>query len=194
MRIAIVAWGSLVWRPTDRGVRLRLHTADDWRRDGPRLPVEFARVSCDGSLTLVVVPGYPNRVTTLWSVSAYDNLNDAIRNLASREGITKNLDPIHGVFRSGLPIGSVDRNIAAAVHGWLLEHQPLDAAIWTGLGTHPTRWHDHGYEDGFTPDNAISYLRSLRGDPGHPAFEYVMKAPAQITTPVRQRAKDERII
>ena len=194
MRIAIIAWGSLVWKPTDRGVTLRLRTPDDWRTDGPRLPVEFARISCDGSLTLVVVPSYPKEVTTLWSVSAHHHLNEAIRNLASREGITENLEAIHGVFRSGLPIGSVDRDVATTIHSWLLKRPRLDAAIWTGLGTHPTRWRDRGYEEGFTPDNALSYLRSLRGDGGHPAFEYLMKAPAQVTTPVRQRATEEGII
>lgn len=194
MRIAIIAWGSLVWRPTDRGVTLRLRTPDDWRTDGPHLPVEFARISRDGSLTLVVVPGYTNRVRTLWSVSAHHDLNEAIRNLAGREGITENLEAIHGVLQSGLPIGSVDRDIATTIHSWLLKHPRLDAAIWTGLGTHPTTWRDHGYEEGFTPDNALLYLRSLRGDADHPAFDYLMKAPAQITTPVRERATDEGII
>lgn len=194
MDVAMLAWGSLVWRPTHAGATLQLHTPGQWEQDGPWLPVEFARISCDRALTLVVIPSYPAKVRTLWSVSAHQNLEKAIRNLAGREGITKDLESIHGVLRDGSRIGAVDGGIASTVHAWLLEHPALDAAIWTGLGTHPGRWRDHGYEEGFTPDNALSYLRSLQGEEHHPALEYMRRAPEQIATPVRQRAKDQGII
>jgi hypothetical protein len=156
--------------------------------------VEFARISRDGSLTLVVVSGYPAEVTTLWSIGAHNNLEGAIQNLAGRECITKNFESIHGIRRDGSPIGSVDGQIASTVHDWLLEQPSLQAAIWTGLGTQPSRWRDHGYEEGFTVDNALSYLRSLQGDKNHPTFEYMRRAPRQVLTQVRRRAKDEGII
>jgi hypothetical protein len=192
--IAIVAWGSLVWRPTNCGVTLQLRSAGQWEQDGPSLPVEFARISRDGCLTLVVVPDYPHRVTTLWSVSAQHDLVMAIQNLAGRECITENLESIHGVDRDGNSIGTVDAGIASAVHGWLSQRPSLGAAIWTGLGTQPSRWRGHGYDAGFTADNALSYLRSLEDDQSHPAFDYMRRAPEQITTPVRRRAHEEGIV
>ncbi|MDF1595105.1 MAG: hypothetical protein P1T08_03235 [Acidimicrobiia bacterium] len=191
MEIAILAWGSLIWRPTHCGETLALQVPGQWEQDGPSLPVEFARISRDGSLTLVVVPGYPHQVRTLWSVSSHKELDPAIRNLATREGITENLSSIHGVRRDGSRIGSVDDRIASTALGWLLERPTLDAVIWTGLGTQPGRWRDRGYTEGFTPDNAVSYLRSLQDEETHPAHEYMRRTPAQITSPIRQRATAE---
>jgi hypothetical protein len=45
MRIAILAWGSLIWNPR------YLPLASEWVLGGPVLPIEFARVSADGRLT-----------------------------------------------------------------------------------------------------------------------------------------------
>lgn len=191
MEIAILAWGSLVWRPTHCGETLALQVPGQWAKDGPSLPVEFARISRDGSLTLVVVPDYPHHVTTLWSVSAHQELEPAIRNLATRECITENLASIHGVRKDGSRTGSVDERIASIVLDWLLARPTLGAAIWTGLGTQPSRWRDRGYAEGFTPDNALSYLRSVQDDETHPVHEYMRRTPAQIRTPVRQRASEE---
>lgn len=193
--IGILAWGSLVWRPTHCETTLELRTPGQWEPDGPPLPLEFARISRDGSLTLVVVPDYPHLVTALWSVSAFDDLDAAVRNLAARECIRTNLSSIHGVDQDGSPIGSVPMPIASTVHQWLRDHPASpQAAIWTGLGTQPSRWRQRGYDDGFTPDNAIAYLRSLRDDQDHQAFEYLRRTPEQIKTPVRPRAEEERIV
>lgn len=193
MTIAVLAWGSLVWKPTNRGVTLQLRSPDRWESDGPWLPVEFARLSADGSLTLVVVPSHDTLVETLWSESAYRDLEPAILNVAGREGIKARIESIHGVVKDGSRIGSVPSNIASIVHSWLVDKPSLDAAIWTGLGTAPRRWREHGYAEGFTPANALSYLRSL-SDRSHPAFEYMARAPRQIATPVRRKAEQESII
>jgi hypothetical protein len=42
MRVSIIGWGSLIWRPEVLQIESR------WRRDGPSLPIEFARISGDG--------------------------------------------------------------------------------------------------------------------------------------------------
>src|SRR5579871_2538178 len=79
MRIAIIAWGSLIWCPGNLALSTR------WRADGPLLPIEFSRISGDGRLTLVIRPGARN-VATYWARISIDNLTDATENLAEREG------------------------------------------------------------------------------------------------------------
>lgn len=120
--IGVLAWGSLVWRPTHCEATLELRTPGQSEPDGPPLPLEFARISRDGSLTLVVVPDYPHLVSALWSVSAFDDVDAAVRNLAGRECIRTNLSSIHGVDQDGSPVGSVHMQIASTVQRWLRDH------------------------------------------------------------------------
>ena len=47
---AILAWGSLIWDPKDLEYNKQL----GWIYDGPNLPIEFARISKNGRLTLVI--------------------------------------------------------------------------------------------------------------------------------------------
>ena len=81
MKIAILGWGSLIWLPKD----LKFDTNSGWKENGPVLPIEFARISQDGRLTLVITPN-GTEVTTLYSVSSFDSLNLAVLNLKKREG------------------------------------------------------------------------------------------------------------
>jgi len=166
---------------------LDLRTPGLWGCDGPPLPLEFARVSRDGSLTLVIVAELSQTVTSLWSMSALDE-PEAIQNLARREGITKNLDSIHGVRVDGSRIGRAHGRVATLVNSWLRQRAGLTSAIWTGLGVAPKRWHHAGFEDGFRVDNAITYLQSLGGETADRADEYIRRAPIQIDTEVRRRA------
>ncbi|MFZ5834983.1 MAG: hypothetical protein ACOY2B_06325 [Pseudomonadota bacterium] len=48
MKITVLAWGSLVWG------RRELAIADDFKSNGPRLPIEFCRVSEDGRLMMMI--------------------------------------------------------------------------------------------------------------------------------------------
>jgi hypothetical protein len=68
VRIAILAWGSLVW---NRG---SLAVAADFEALGPRLPIEFCRVSGDGRLTLVIDENVGAFCTTYSAVSRFENL------------------------------------------------------------------------------------------------------------------------
>ncbi len=80
MKIAILAWGSLVWDPRD------LKTAAEFVPNGPLLPIEFCRVSKDGRLTLAIDERFGDVCTSYSAPCALDDLNQAIENLRLREG------------------------------------------------------------------------------------------------------------
>jgi hypothetical protein len=80
--IACIGWGSLIWDKRD------LDVDGEWRTDGPLLPVEFARQSNDGRITLVVVQGV-QPVPTLWSAFNTRDLAKARESLRQRERIPR---------------------------------------------------------------------------------------------------------
>jgi len=177
----VLGWGSLIWQPANEHGELRVEAP--WHEDGPELPVEFARISSDGRLTLVVLPGYPHTSPVLWARSCFDLPGRAIVNLAERETGAP-LRAIHGVTGDGLLLGDPDIRIAATVWSWMA-HRPLEAAVWTGLAP-GDRWAELG-EAGFSPEAALTYVGGLRGRPRRRAEEYLRRAPPQIDTPLRPR-------
>jgi hypothetical protein len=70
MQIAIIGWGSLIWCPGS------LQMKSLWHRDGPILPIEYARISSGDRLTLVIHPGSRNQ-HTLWTLAASEYLDTA---------------------------------------------------------------------------------------------------------------------
>src|SRR5260370_551456 len=82
MKIGILAWGSLLW---EKG---NLALANKWVLGGPKLPIEFSRVSVSrcGALTLVIDTKNGAENPTFFAESSFHNLGKAIRNLARREG------------------------------------------------------------------------------------------------------------
>ncbi len=79
MKIAVIGWGSIVWDPGE------LATGSRWHSDGPELPVEFARKSRDGRLTLVIHESSSDQ-RTYWALSALDTVEAARESLRQREG------------------------------------------------------------------------------------------------------------
>src|SRR5437868_4323624 len=101
MRIAIIGWGSLIW------CLGALQIKSCWHRDGPALPIEFARVSKGKRLTLVIHPGSKEQ-QTLWATAASQELEAVRANLRDREGTSSRL--IHsgtaaGEFSDGVSVG-----------------------------------------------------------------------------------------
>ena len=177
MQIAVLAWGSLAWQPrNDHG---ELSMAGDWQTDGPELPIEFARISADGRLTLIITPGYAHSNRVLWAISGLDDLDAAIANLAARE-TNAPIDRIHGIG-AHRTLGLPDPSVLEAVSTWLGGKPHLDAVIWTGLGPGP-RWP----ADGWSLEKAVGHLTSLQGTARETAIEYIRRAPHQIDTPVRR--------
>jgi hypothetical protein len=182
MDIAVIGWGSLIWSPTT----LRLRTR--WHSDGPRLPIEYARISRDGRLTLVIHENCAEQ-TTLWAEWDGKDVTTAQASLQQREGCA--LTAIHGVQRHGPTLGSPSAFICGCVGQWLIEKH-FDAAIWTGIDSN---WQQKR-QSNFTVDGALSYLRGLTMAPGagtvlSRAREYIRNTPAQVQTEVRRRARAE---
>ena len=172
MRIAVLGWGSLVWSPRE------LRISGGWQADGPRLPIEFARISKDGRLTLVI---YEDglAVPTLWAVSAAATVSDARSNLRLREGT---LDQ-HIASTPPRP-GTGDAPADAAtelVEQWR-RRQGLDAVVWTNL---PSNFEERSGLS-HNGEHVVAYLLTLKGEQRKAAEEYMRRAPAQIRTPIRQ--------
>jgi hypothetical protein len=166
-----------VWQPTKRDVTLA-HDGD-WHTDGPQLPIEFARRTNDGWISLVIVPGAEHLSSTLWTMSALSDLDEAHDNLRRREGTST--PRIHGVHRGGGPIGEPVTEIADAVAGWIPDG--VDYALWTGLPPEPTWLH----EGRVVPEAVLSHAHGLDGETRRVAREYVANAPDQTATPLRPR-------
>src|ERR1700761_737680 len=128
MQIAVIGWGSLISSPA----ALRLQTR--WYRDGPSLPVEFARISGGNRLTLVIHPPSRNQ-QTLWAAAASDDLPQVRENLREREETQLRLiqtASADGVFSEG-----VADCVKESVSAWLRQKPHLSGCVWTGL---PSNW------------------------------------------------------
>ncbi|MDB5963646.1 MAG: hypothetical protein JWQ72_146 [Polaromonas sp.] len=171
MNIACIAWGSLIWKPGN------LPLASAWRPDGPKLPLEFARVSDGGELAVVLCPDAP-ATPTWWALLALPDLEAARACLREREQAA----PEHPEWIGSIPPApGADDGPASAIGAWL-RTRALDACVWTAL---PPRWQG---QEGRKPsaDNAVAYLDSLTGDTRAHARDYVCRVPKDIDTPYRR--------
>jgi hypothetical protein len=173
----VLGWGSLLWH------QCGLQLSSRWHSDGPELPLEFARVSDDARLTLVLHEQSP-RQKTYWAVGVLTTLDAVRENLRVREHC-RTINPIHAMTRAGCVSGTVPERVRGVISVWFADHPDLDAVVWTGLGP---KWTP---SDAFSIDGAIAYLRALREPARSRAEEYLRKAPPQIQTPVRERARQE---
>lgn len=162
--IACLGWGSLIWDPDGLPV-------GEWHEDGPELPLEFARLSGRGRVTLVVMPDGP-RVPVLWTLLDVASLEDGMAALRAREE-TK-LDWI-GRWPSGR-----DDHYAPDIGKWAQAKQ-LDGVVWAAL---PPKWGD---ENGRIPTEpeVLDYLSALPSEAAREPFRYIRNAPRQIRTPYR---------
>lgn len=183
MKTAILAWGSLIWQPKD----LLFDTEFGWKEDGPILPIEFARISKDGRLTLVITEN-GTFVPTFYTVSKYETIDEAILNLAVREGSTKK------------SIGSYDKTKNEFSHKVIFEQnisdwineKDFDAVIWTNLGENWVIKKESGeIIDTIEPAKRIKYLKGLKGNASALAEEYIRKTPVQIKTKYRAKIEEE---
>jgi hypothetical protein len=171
-RIACLGWGSLVRSPGELPVR------GGWNFDGPMLPVEFARESADGRMTLVLCK-QAQPVTTCWALLDVPHIDAAIAALAKREGITKRVATDIG-FVNAKSMTSSGAN-ADTVTAWTSQHD-LDGAVWTNLpcGFKASRGEMPSLEA------VLTHLNGLRGEAQKAARRYVEQAPRQVDTLYRR--------
>ncbi|HAT76086.1 MAG TPA: hypothetical protein DCS19_04390 [Flavobacterium sp.] len=183
MKIAILGWGSLLWQPKD----LQFDKGIGWSENGPMLPVEFARISKDGRLTLVITKD-AKEVKTYYAISSYENEEEAVLNLAVREGCGRE------------QIGSYDKSnktfskevfFRNNISEWI-NNTDIDAVIWTNLGENWEVKNDNGEViDTIVPDERVDYLKNLKNHKRALAEEYIRRTPTQIETHYRSLIEKE---
>ncbi len=82
-----------MWDPDDLPIEQTDPVERAWLLDGPHLPVEFARHSNGGRMTLVLVPGR-RLVPILWTQMLIRDLEAAKRSLAMRECRRRDRRPV----------------------------------------------------------------------------------------------------
>ena len=172
--IACLGWGSLTWDL--RGLPIQRY----WFDDGPLVPVEFARQSQNGRMTLVIVDD-ARPVRSLWALMDARTEDDAREHLRKREGIlARNATKQVGSWPSGTTTGIV------GLEEWARSRN-LDAVVWTALppqldivkGCPPTEV------------EVMDYVRGLTGARRNVAEQYVRRTPRQIDTAFRRRMEAE---
>lgn len=167
-QIAILGWGSLVWRPGQLPLRRAFALG------GPTLRVEFSRRSDRGRLTLVI-DRRGDAVTTYHALSDRPTLDDAIESLRVREGARVQREDI-GVVNGNEVIHSRDVEAGAAIREWTAA-RPLDATIWTDLDS---EWPEFDFT------RAVAHLRRLNDADREHARIYFANAPVETNTPLRR--------
>ena len=176
MPIACLGWGSLVWDPRELPVHGK------WFEDGPLLPIEFARQSQDGRLTLVIVPDYTSKVRSLWTLFSLGTLPEAREALRRRESVLERNKDTHIASWS---TGDAPPSVFPDVGSWA-GNRAVDAVVWTAL---TPKLGDE--ERAPTVGEALSHLRQLPNEQRHNAERYVRMAPKQVDTPYRRRFEAE---
>jgi len=179
MLIGCLTWGSLVWNPGDLPIR------GNWQLDGPLLPIEFARVSKNNRITLVILGDEPDYSASrsLWTLLDVPSAEEGFHALREREGIGAR-DPhrLIGLWEGNNeePEDPIDQRIAT----WA-KNVGLDAVVWTKLGP---KWIENRREVDRKPtqDEVKIQIRQWGEPLGSYARLYFQMAPKQIDTPYRR--------
>jgi hypothetical protein len=183
-QVAVLAWGSLVWDCRSLAI------VGGFEANGPRLPIEFCRVSGGGNaprrLTLVIDERVGCSCLTYSALSTFGDLEVARENLREREG----MDHVNGVgFVDCVAVTeshrAVERHPAAVetIRLWARTNG-YDAVIWTALANN---FHEPAKaNEPFSVEAAIRYLSAKNGTALEAALNYIRQAPQEVRTPVRE--------
>jgi len=178
MHIAILGWGSLIWDPRNLEID-KSEGRTGWFDDGPMLPIEFARISNDERLTLVIVPGNKD-VQTLYAISKFNELDHAILDMAIREGCAKS--KIGSYVKADRKFKSIFTDIQTNIEYWINSKEEIEAVIWTDL---PENFQKK-VKLPLTKENTINYLIQLLPHKQSLAEQYIRRAPAIVKTTIRE--------
>lgn len=181
---AILAWGSLIWESKS----LEFIKEYGWQNDGPILPIEFARISNNGRLTLVITEnGTP--VTTYFTIAPfYSKVEEVIMNLKLREGCK--LSDIGYYISATETIHPENFPFKKEIIEWAKKNK-MENVIWTNL---PEKWEFKNENEetiSVKPDERIEYLKNLPEEKKKLAEEYIRKAPLQTQTKYRSLIEKE---
>ena len=182
MNIACLGWGSLIWDPEPLPL---MPNKPQWFKNGPELPVEFARQSANGRMTLVIVPPEMSKPRpVLWAHLRSHTIAEAHEALARREW---GRGPLPQRWTAKDWIDWKDRNIARwtklagsssghaqQIATWA-DRKKLDGVVWTIL---PPRFKNT--ERVPTLHEAVNYLKGLKR-----VEKYIRNAPPDILTSYR---------
>jgi len=169
---ACLGWGSLIWEPGDFPI------SHEWHEDGPNLPLEFARKSSDGRMTLVVCK-QGTVCPALWNTLSSSSLDEAREALAKREGLPSTANAAFWTKS-----GSSGHFGVEFIEPWA-KQRGISGVVWTGLP--PKSPVTNRNDDTPSIEEVISHLRGLSERSAKRAEEYVRKAPRQIATTYRTR-------
>lgn len=178
MKTAIIGWGSLLW--DDRPQFDQHH--GPWFYDGPRLRLEFSRVSVrrQKALTLVIEKTIGSECQVAYTVSHREDVRNAIEDLQIREGATpKQVGVWQKDPHSEIPLL---REVPPSIDQWA-RLTDFDYVLWTGL---PNNFKQLSYgQADFSLAAAGAHIRSLDEIGQAKAVEYIFRAPEFIQTPLR---------
>ena len=182
MKIAVIAWGSLVSEP--RGLQI----AAPFAPNGPLLPIEFCRVSRGERLTLVIDETFGAVGKTYSAPSALDTLEAAIEDLRLLEDMpnARGVGFVEAASGRQSDIAMERHREAVATIGAWTQSSGYDAAVWAALASNFGEA-DKGGEP-FSVTAAIRYLEALEARDASKfadALSYIRKAPREVETPVR---------
>ncbi len=178
MRIAIVGYGSLIWDLDNLAPFIK----GSWSLGtGPKMPVEFSRISPKRKNALVLVIDHTLKHDCATNVieSNRCDLNQAVEDLAARE-------------RCGIEmVGYVDKGDASykafpAVELWL-KNSSFDGVVWTAL---PANYRLETGGD-FNHLSARDYIKTLSLEQLAEAWRYIEYAPEVTDTPFRRFLKQD---
>lgn len=183
-QIVTLGWGSLLW---DGGYEFdKWH--EPWQFDGPRLKLEFSRISKfrQGALTLVIDKDYGVPTTVAHCVSRRSSVELAFEDLRKREGCARK--DIGYFARDAAPVYR-DKNSFDEIATWAITKR-IDLVIWTDLKSNFAE--KCGKE--FSVGNALTYLNMLPAEPQAKANQYLKNAPEFVDTPLRRAWREQTAI
>lgn len=188
--IVCLGWGSLIWNPGS--LPLKVASNPLWSRNGPCLPIEFARKSQDGRITLVITRE-AKPIQVFYAVmdvpSIRGNGIDCARQaLANREAgkdiPPERIDEFVGHWSAN---SESDHCEVVVIREWA-EQLGHEGVVWTAL---PSNFEDETKME-LNSNNVVSYLKCLRErGKATEAEKYVRLTPAPIRTEIRSEIERE---